>query len=98
MGGLAGETPFIPLADLPHEARETLQLIKSNGPFPYQRDGISFNNFEKRLPLQPRGYYREFTVPTPGLKHRGAQRIVAGKSGEYYYTDDHYRSFKRIRE
>jgi ribonuclease T1 len=92
----AGEPPPVALSALPREARETLALIRRGGPFPYERDGIEFRNFEKRLPLRPRGYYREYTVPTPGLKHRGARRIVAGLGGEYYYTDDHYRSFRRI--
>ena len=87
----------IALAELPREARETLALIKKGGPLPYERDGAVFGNFEKRLPVKARGYYREYTVPTPGLKHRGARRIVAGREGEYYYTDDHYRSFRRIR-
>jgi len=89
--------PEIALSELPREARQTLELIKKGGPFPYERDGIVFGNFEKRLPVKERGYYREYTVPTPGLKHRGARRIVAGRGGEYYYTDDHYASFKRIR-
>jgi ribonuclease T1 len=88
----------ISLADLPAEARETLSLIKQGGPFPYSRDGIVFNNFEKRLPLKPRGYYREYTVKTPGRKDRGPRRIVAGQIADYYYTEDHYRSFRRIRE
>jgi ribonuclease T1 len=93
----------VTLSSLPPEARRTLQLIKQGGPFPYPRkDGSAFGNFEKRLPKQPRGYYREYTVPTPGSRDRGARRIVAGSppetSGEYYYTDDHYRSFRRIRE
>jgi ribonuclease T1 len=57
---------------------------------------VVFGNFEKLLPLRERGYYREYTVRTPGVKHRGARRIVAGKSGERYYTDDHYKSFRRI--
>ena len=87
----------IALTELPREARETLALIKKGGPFPYERDGSVFGNFEKRLPVKARGYYREYTVPTPGLKHRGARRIVAGREGEYYYTDDHYLSFRRIR-
>ena len=89
--------PEIPAAELPREARETLALVKRGGPFPYRRDGTTFGNFEKRLPARPRGYYREYTVPTPGARDRGARRIVAG-GGEYYYTDDHYRSFRRIRE
>lgn len=91
---------------LPREAQETLALIKSGGPFPYRKDGAVFGNFERRLPTQLRGYYREYTVPTPGAKGRGARRIVAGLgsagdvrySGEYYYTDNHYLSFRKIRE
>lgn len=83
---------------LPPEARETIALIRKGGPFPYERDGSVFGNFEKRLPLQARGYYREYTVRTPGARNRGARRIVAGRNGELYYTDDHYDSFKRIRE
>lgn len=89
----------IRLADLPPEGRTTLALIKQGGPFPYPRDGIVFGNREGLLPAQTRGYYREYTVPTPGLSHRGARRIVSGgRGGEYWYTADHYRSFKRIRE
>ncbi len=93
----------VALATLPVEARDTLALIKRGGPFPYPRkDGSTFGNFEKRLPAKPRGHYREYTVPTPGSRDRGARRIVAGSppetSGEYYYTDDHYRSFRRIKE
>jgi ribonuclease T1 len=89
--------PEIPVAELPKEARETLALVKRGGPFPYRKDGSTFGNFEQRLPARARGYYREYTVPTPGARDRGARRIVAG-GGEYYYTDDHYRSFRRIRE
>lgn len=93
----------VSLSSLPPEAQRTLQLIKQGGPFPYPRkDGSTFGNYEKRLPYQPRGHYREYTVPTPGSRDRGARRIVAGNppetSGEYYYTDDHYRSFRRIKE
>lgn len=88
----------IDVGRLPPEARETLALIKQGGPFPYKRDGIVFNNFEKLLPLQPRGYYREYTVKTPGRKDRGPRRIVAGQAADYYYTEDHYKSFRRIRE
>lgn len=90
--------PEIAAAELPPEARETIRLIRRGGPFPYERDGIVFGNFEKRLPLKERGYYREYTVRTPGVKGRGARRIVAGRGGELYYTEDHYRTFKRIRE
>ena len=84
--------------DLPAEARQTLELIKNNGPFPYKQDGGTFGNREKRLPQRANGYYREYTVKTPGAKDRGARRIVAGNGGEFYYTEDHYRSFRRIRE
>jgi ribonuclease T1 len=83
---------------LPPEARQTLTLIQKNGPFPYQRDGAVFGNREGLLPKRDRGYYREYTVKTPGAHDRGARRIVAGRAGEYYYTDDHYRSFRRIIE
>lgn len=108
---------FISVAQLPTEARDTLQLIKRGGPFPYARDGIEFKNREGILPAQPRRYYREYTVKTPGVSHRGARRIVCGIAPargrpegspllrsdpsalpECYYTDDHYRSFKRIKE
>ena len=88
----------VSLANLPPEARQTLALIKAGGPFPYSRDGVVFGNFEKRLPLRERGYYREYTVKTPWRRDRGPRRIVAGHPDEYYYTDDHYRSFRRIRE
>ena len=81
---------------LPPEAREALTLIEKGGPYPYDRDGIVFGNFEKRLPIKDRGYYNEFTVRTPGVKHRGERRIVTGKGGEKYYSDDHYKTFKRI--
>ena len=93
-----GAAGWVLLADLPREARQTLALIKDGGPFPYSRDGVVFGNYEKRLPLRQRGYYREYTVKTPGRHDRGARRIVTGRGDEYYYTDDHYRSFRRIRE
>ena len=85
-------------ADLPGEARATLALIKAGGPFAYEKDGTVFGNREGRLPPERRGYYREYTVRTPGSHDRGARRIIAGKQGEYYYTDDHYRTFRRILE
>ena len=88
----------IAVAQLPKEARETLALIKKGGPYPYAKDGVVFGNREARLPKQKRGYYREFTVKTPGERTRGARRIVAGQAGEYWYTDDHYATFRRIRE
>ena len=83
---------------LPEEARQAITLIRSNGPFPDQRDGAVFANREGHLPKRERGYYREYTVRTPGAKDRGARRIVAGKDGELYYSEDHYRSFTRIRD
>jgi ribonuclease T1 len=86
------------LEELPPEAGTTLALIKSRGPFPYAQDGRVFANREKLLPLQSRGYYREYTVSTPGMRDRGARRIVAGSGGEYYYSADHYRSFRRIKD
>lgn len=85
-------------ADLPTEARTTLALIKAGGPFAYDKDGSVFGNREGRLPAEKRGYYREYTVRTPGSRDRGARRIIAGRPGEYYYTDDHYRTFRRILE
>lgn len=90
--------PVVQVDDIPREARETLTLIKRGGPFPYRRDGVVFSNRERRLPAQPSGYYREYTVPTPGARDRGARRIVSGTPGEFYYTDDHYNTFRRIRE
>ena len=88
----------IAVADLPGEARDTFHLIKQGGPFPYPRDGILFGNREHQLPAQSRGYYREYTVKTPGAHNRGARRIVCGIVPECYYTDDHYQTFKRIKE
>ena len=88
----------IAAAELPGEARETISLIRKGGPFPFPRDGVVFGNFEERLPARAQGYYREYTVRTPGAKDRGARRIVAGRDGELYYTDDHYNSFRRIKE
>lgn len=81
---------------LPPEALDTLALIESNGPFPYRKDGTVFQNRERRLPDKPRGYYREYTVETPGSDDRGARRIVAGGNPPqtFCYTDDHYRSFR----
>ena len=97
--GLAPDTqPEVAAAELPGEARQTIALIRKGGPFPYERDGVVFGNFEKQLPVQARGYYREYTVRTPGARNRGARRIVAGKGGELYYTDDHYQSFRRVKE
>ena len=92
------ELAVIAMAELPAEARVTLQSIKRGGPFVYERDGVVFRNYERILPQQPRGYYREYTVKTPGARNRGARRIVCGKPVECYYSADHYQTFKRIRE
>lgn len=92
----AQSLPAIHDNDLPPEARETLRLIDQGGPFPYDQDGQTFENRERILPGRPTGYYREYTVETPGSGDRGARRIVAGKNGERYYTDDHYDSFSRV--
>jgi len=92
----------IHVGQLPPEAREVLALIRQGGPFRYDKDGSVFRNREGLLPEQPAGYYAEYTVPTPGANDRGARRIVAGGrprgTGDNYYTDDHYRSCRRIRE
>jgi ribonuclease T1 len=88
----------VALAQLPAEARTTVALIRKGGPFPYARDGAIFANREAVLPKQKRSYYREYTVKTPGERTRGARRIVWGAGGEFYYTDDHYNHFRRIRE
>ena len=86
--------------DLPAEARTTLARIRAGGPFPYERDGVVFGNRERLLPPASRGYYHEYTVPTSGVKSRGARRIVCGGRAaalaECYYSDDHYQSFRKI--
>jgi len=84
------------LEDLPREARETLALVQAGAPLPFARDGAVFANRERQLPAHSRGYYREYTVKTPGIRGRGPRRIIAGREGEYYYSDDHYRTFRRI--
>ncbi len=94
----SSDSATLTVSQLPGEAQDTLKLIKQKGPFPYSRDGVVFSNREKRLPKQARGYYHEYTVKTPGARNRGARRIIAGNAGEYYYTDDHYDSFKQIKE
>ncbi|WP_068808186.1 ribonuclease domain-containing protein [Thauera phenolivorans] len=84
--------------DLPREAVETIALIRQGGPFPYRKDGTVFQNRERLLPQKPRGFYREYTVKTPGARDRGARRVVTGGDPPevYYYTSDHYRSFRQI--
>jgi ribonuclease T1 len=94
----ASGLPVVRLADLPPEAARTVELIDAGGPFPEpEHDGGTFGNREELLPDQPYGYYREYTVPTPGAETRGARRIVAGRGGELYWTADHYSSFSVIR-
>ncbi|QIX26336.1 hypothetical protein ncot_06780 [Nocardioides sp. JQ2195] len=83
--------------ELPTEARQTLDLIDEGGPYPYDRDGVTFENREGILPSQQRGHYHEYTVPTPGEDDRGARRIVTGDEDEFFWTADHYASFERIR-
>lgn len=107
-GGVQGrESPASPPSQavveqqmLPIEARQTLRLIQQGGPFPYAKDGSVFGNRERQLPLARRGFYREYTVPTPGSPDRGARRIVCGghppRPEVCYYTQDHYASFRRI--
>jgi ribonuclease T1 len=86
----------VALSSLPPQASDTVHLIEAGGPFPYRQDGVAFGNAERRLPDEARGYYREYTVPTPGSADRGARRIITGKNGEYYYTPDHYETFRRV--
>ena len=90
--------PEIRESALPAEGRRVLGLIRAGGPFRYSQDDEVFGNFERVLPVRNRGYYREYTVPTPGEADRGARRIVAGEGGEKYYTSDHYATFKYIAE
>ncbi len=94
----AGDGAGSPYASLPAEAIETLALIQGRGPFPYRKDGSVFHNRERLLPHKPSAYYREYTVPTPGARDRGARRIVSGGDPPtvFYYTDDHYRSFRQV--
>jgi len=88
--------PVVEVEDLPGEAAEVLADIDRGGPYEYDRDGTTFGNYEGILPDGPRGHYREYTVGTPGLTHRGARRIVVGGGTSFYWTDDHYESFSRI--
>jgi len=97
-GAALGLSSDIAASSLPPEARQTIALIKAGGPFPYSRDGVVFNNREGQLAQKTRGYYHEYTVKTPGARDRGARRIITGREGELYYTDDHYRTFRRVIE
>jgi len=90
--------PSINASQLPREARQTLALIAKGGPYPYDRDGVNFGNFEGLLPKKSGGFYKEYTVPTPGESDRGARRIIVGKDSAKYYTPDHYESFTFIVE
>lgn len=90
------DLPPISVDALPLEALDTIDLIDSGGPYPFDRDDLIFQNREGLLPDEPQGYYREYTVITPGENTRGARRIVAGEDGELYYTADHYSSFAEI--
>lgn len=86
----------ISLDQLPVEVQDTLNLIDKGGPFPYRKDGAVFRNLEGYLPAQPPGYYREYTVVTPGATDRGSRRLIVGQGGERYYTSDHYNNFQAI--
>lgn len=90
------ESGPVTFADLPPEAADTYALVRSDGPFPYDRDGTVFSNFEGLLPERPRGQYREYTVPTPGQSTRGARRLVVDADGAVWYTADHYASFVAV--
>ncbi len=97
----AAAAQTIALSQLPLQGQEVMGLIRQGGPFPYEKDGTVFGNRERLLPTAKRGHYREYTVPTPGLGHRGARRIVCGgaqvrQPEACYYTEDHYASFRRI--
>jgi ribonuclease T1 len=97
-----GSTGTVAVAQLPPEAVKTLNLIAAGGPYPYEKDGVVFGNRERLLPSRQRGYYHEYTVPTPHAHNRGARRIVCGgplrRTDNCYYSDDHYASFNRIIE
>ena len=92
----------IQVAELPRQGQETYRLIRQGGPFPYEKDGTVFGNRERLLPQQKRGYYREYTVQTPGSRNRGARRIVCGGKPQApdacFYTSDHYASFRKVEE
>jgi ribonuclease T1 len=97
----ADDASTVALAALPAEAQATHRLILAGGPFPYEKDGTTFFNRERLLPGKPRGFYREYTVRTPGARNRGARRLVCGgepptKPEACFYTADHYASFRRI--
>jgi ribonuclease T1 len=98
----AADRHEVAAAALPREARDVLALIRAGGPFPFERDGVTFGNRERLLPARKRGFYHEYTVITPGAHNRGARRVICGGPRQApevcYYTEDHYASFRRIRE
>ncbi|MBI2769148.1 MAG: guanine-specific ribonuclease N1 and T1 [Burkholderiales bacterium] len=101
-GGFAESNSAVRVAELPRQGRETYELIRRGGPFPYAKDGVVFGNRERQLPQHKRGYWLEYTVPTPGSRDRGARRIVCGGPARTpdacFYTADHYASFRKIVE
>ncbi len=99
-GGTDSQTGlrWVELTALPSQAKDTVALIRKGGPFPFRQDGVVFSNREGVLPDHGRGYYHEYTVVTPGSSTRGARRIVTGDNDSvFFYTDDHYRTFRRVR-
>jgi ribonuclease T1 len=88
--------PGIAVADLPKQARDTLALIDRGGPYPYSQDNTVFSNLERVLPERPKGYYREYTVVSPGSSSRGTRRLVVGAQGDIYFTADHYQTFRQV--
>jgi ribonuclease T1 len=96
-GTRSAHTDPVALSQLPPQAAATVARIRAGGPFPYpHNDGVVFHNAEHRLPVKPDGWYHEYTVPTPGSDDRGARRIVTGRDGRFWYTGDHYESFRRV--
>lgn len=101
-GSAAAQPATVQVGELPRQGRVTYELIRQGGPFPYGKDGTVFGNRERLLPAEKRGYYREYTVTTPGSRDRGARRIVCGGPARAphacYYSADHYASFRKIVE
>ena len=101
-GPAQGGSAVVSIAELPQAGRVTYELIRAGGPFPFDKDGMVFGNRERQLPAERRGFYREYTVSTPGSRDRGARRIVCGGPARAphacFYTADHYASFRKIVE